>query len=359
MIKIFTVLIFISLIQAVLGHEVKYGENTEWVPLPKYNKALGEASAKTAQKGALKFIDSLSGELKKKVLFDFDAKSRSEWSNLPASFVKRTGVSIGELSEGQRKALFDFLSVSLSEKGYKKVADIIAAEAFLTQEPQAKRIMWAPEYYWISFYGDPKKDKKWAWQLDGHHLVVNMTIDDGEVVSVSPSFIGSNPAYFEFKGKKYEVMDAMHKAGFDLFQSLSEEQKKKALLKNIPRDLSVGPGKDGHVPDVIGLKLADLSGTQKALALRTIRQWMGIQPKENMVLRMTEIEKGLEQTYFAWVGEYGVNKKAYYRIQGPSVIIELLAMKSNVGKPVGKGHYHTMYRNLSLDYGEKSSGDFE
>lgn len=354
MIRVLIVSMFLGIVPLLLGHEVKYGENTEWVPLPKYNKTLGEASGKTAKKGALSFLNSLGEKLEKKVLFDFEAKSRSEWSNLPASFVERTGVSIGELSEGQRKALFDFLSASLSEEGYKKVADIIAAEAFLTQEPQAKRVMWAPEYYWISFYGNPKTDKKWAWQLDGHHLVVNMTIDDGEVVSVSPSFIGSNPAYFEFKGEKYEVMDAMHKAGFELFQSLSKEQKKKALLKKIPHDLAVGPGKDGHVPTMIGLKLDGLSEAQKTLALKAIRQWVAIQPKGNLSLRMQEIEKGLEQSYFAWVGDYGINKKAYYRIQGPSVIIELLAMKSNVGKPVGQGHYHSMYRNLSLDYGVAS-----
>ena len=51
-------------------------------------------------------------KMKKKIsMFPLDSKKRFEWSNLPAGIVDRAGISIGELSDLQRKLLFDFFSI--------------------------------------------------------------------------------------------------------------------------------------------------------------------------------------------------------------------------------------------------------
>ena len=92
-----------------------------------------------------------------------------------------------------------------------------------------------------------------------------------------------------------------------------------------------------------------MTASQKALLLAAIKPWLSIQPSENAVPRMAEIEADLDRTSFAWIGANEVNTPAYMTIRGPTVIIELLLTGGNVRS--GKGHYHTIYRNPTLEYG--------
>ncbi len=340
---------------ATLGaHEAVVDTHAELIPIPPYTRTHGEPGGTAALAAAQVFLDSFDASARAEMMFSLSASERAGWSNLPAGTVRRAGVSVGEMSDAQRALLFDFLSASLSPLGYKNVMDIMAAEAFLSTDRRAQRLMWAPENYWISFYGTPGPDAPWGWQYGGHHLALNVSVEDGSIESASPSFVGTEPAVFTYNGTEYAAVVDMHKAGYGVYLALSAAQKRTADAGNVPDDILTGPGEDGTVPRTIGLRADSMTANQQRLLLRAIEQWVLIQPDENGKPRMEAIKDEIDDTYYAWVGTTEVNTPSYMRIQGPTLVIELLSTGGNVGQSaVGLGHYHTIYRNLANEYGSQ------
>lgn len=244
-------------------------------------------------------LASLSPAQRTQVLFAFDSDRRAAWSNLPAGIVQRTGLSIGDMSDEQRALLFAFLASSLSADGYETVANTLAAETFLSADPRADRLLWAPENYWLSIFGTPSAEAPWAWQFGGHHLALNIAIEGNRVETMSPTFIGTEPAVFTLNGVDYQVVRDMHLAGYALFTALDAAQQSAADAGMIPRDVLTGPGADGTIPDLIGLSAADMSPEQRALLLATISEWVSVQPDANADLRMTELRENIDEIHFA------------------------------------------------------------
>ena len=328
------------------AHEAPTHEHAELVPIPQYDPPFGEAGAAASLQAAEAFLASLDGSTRAEIIFDLDAEERTGWSNLPARYVSRAGISVGELSDDQRRLLFDFLASSLSEEGYRRVMEVMAAEAFLSDARLSSMLSKiAPEYYWISFYGTPSATSPWGWQFGGHHLALNLSVEGNRTRAMSPSFVGIEPTIFTHKGVEYEAMVDMHKAGYALYSALDSTQKAAADAGAVPRDVRTGPGKDGVVPPTIGLSAAEMTAKQRSLLLAAIDRWVSMQPSENAVRRMAELEADLDRTHFAWSGVNEVNGKAYLVIQGPTLIIELVSRGGD------SGHYHTIYRNPTLEYG--------
>ena len=338
-----------SLSPACEAHEAPTHEHAELIPIQEYRLPFGEASAQASLQAAEAFLVSLDEGTKAKLIYDLDAKERAGWSNLPARVVSRAGISVGELSDDQRKLLFDFLASSLSKEGYRRVGEAMAAEAFLSDAWLARLRGWSPEKYWISFYGTPSAKSPWGWQFGGHHLALNLSMEGNRVKSMSPSFVGTEPAIFTYDGVSYEVGVDMHRAGYALYDALDDAQKSAAAAGELPKRLLTGPGKDGVVPPAIGISVADMTVIQKGLLLAAINQWVSIQPSENAQRRMAELETNLDRTTFAWTGTNEVNTPTYMIIQGPTLLIEFLSRDGNVRS--GRGHYHTVYRNPTLEYG--------
>lgn len=343
--------LFLSL--PLYAHESPSHEHAEIVPIPAYSQPYGEASGAASLQAAEALLATFDEETRAQFMFEFDGETRAAWSNLPAGIVDRTGISIGEMSDEQRELLFVFLASSLGEEGYESVAEVIAAETFLSTDRRAERLQWAPENYWLSFFGTPSADAPWAWQFGGHHLGLNISIDGNRVETMSPSFIGTEPAVFTVNGVDYEAVRDIHLAGYAVFTSLDADQRKAADAGEVPEDVLTGPGADGVIPPVIGLSAADMTADQQALLLAAIAEWVTVQPSENAEPRMAEITAGVDELSYAWTGTDEVNTPTYMRIQGPTLIIEMLSTGGNVGDSAeGAGHYHTMYRNPTMEYGK-------
>ena len=172
---------------------------------------------------------------------------------------------------------------------------------------------------------------------------------------MSPSFIGTEPSVFTLAGQDYEVVRDKHLAGYGLFQALNQDQQLKADEVNIPKDIVAGPGNDGVRPGKIGLSAADMTADQRRLLLHVIRLWVAVQPDEDADTRMQELEENLDHISFAWRGDETVNTPTYMRVQGPTLIIELLSTGGNIGESaIGAGHYHTIYRNPVKEYGMRN-----
>ena len=345
-------LLFITFTTVAVSHNAPNHTHEDLIPIPEYKLPYESASGDSATKSINSFLATFDENEKENFMFSLDSKKRFEWSNLPAGIVDRAGISIGELSDLQRKLLFDFLASSLGKSGYEYVGGVMAAEAFLSNDKRATRLKWHPNNYWLTIFGTPSHENPWGWQFGGHHLAINMSIDNNKIISMSPTFIGTEPAIFTLKGIDYEVVIDMHHAGYTLFESLNSKQRKQADAKKVPKDILTGPNEDEIVPPKIGISASDLSSKQKKLLVETIDNWVSVQPAENADQRLNEIRSNLDLLSFAWIGSNEVSTPTYMRIQGPTVIIELLSTGGNVGENAeGQGHYHTIYRNPTSDYG--------
>jgi Protein of unknown function (DUF3500) len=276
------------------------------------------------------------------------------WSNFPVSDVPRPGLTLGSLSTTQRDAATHLLQVLLSPKGYQKVLEIMGSDQALADA--GTPFSSGTAYYTIGIFGSPSTATPWMLQYGGHHLALNITIAAGHGV-LTPTLTGAQPALYTSHGKTVRALAQENDKAFALLNALDDAQRKQAILNYRVGDLVLGPGRAGETIQPEGLKATALNEKQLGMLLDVISEWTGIINEAYAIPRMAEIKAGLDDTYFAWSGptthEPGKNGSAYYRIQGPKLVIEF--------SPQGVGgdltmHVHTMYRDPTNDYGIKFTG---
>ena len=271
------------------------------------------------------------------------------WSNLPAGMAgfERNGVRIGDLNAAQREAMYDFLAVALSRAGIELVHGVIAAEGVLADASRASRLGWHPDNYWLAFFGEPSASGDWSWQFGGHHLALNVAVTGG-VMSMSPSFIGIEPAAFALDGSELAPLSDHAAGAVALLDALPAEQRDAAIVGGRPRDLYAGAGRDGVTPPTEGSRVAGWPAERQRQLLDLISLWVGVMPPAAAERRLAEIEAELPELRFAWHGPAGGSGSIYYRIQGPTLLIEF-STRGSLGAE--GGHYHSIYRNPSSEYG--------
>jgi hypothetical protein len=298
------------------------------------------------------FLASLDDAQRQKVLFAFDdAQQRARWSNLPVTMVPRGGISLKDMTPPQRSAAMAMLAAALSKPGLDKVQKIMEGDAVLASEASNRTAMFGRDLYYFSILGKPSAQDPWMLQFGGHHLALNITIA-GERGVLTPSFVGAQPAVFTRGGKTVRPLASESDKAYALLQSLDESQRKQAILSYRVADVVLGAGQDGRSIEPEGLKVSAMNERQRALLLELIGEWAGIVHDSAAAARMTEIKATLADTWFAWSGPTtlvkGSNVTAYYRIQGPTLVIEYAPQG---GDPAL--HIHTMYRDPTNDYGRK------
>jgi hypothetical protein len=213
--------------------------------------------------------------------------------------------------------------------------------------------MFGKDLYYISIMGTPSEKTPWMLQFGGHHLALNITIA-GERGVLTPSLIGAQPALYTFNGKTVRPLVGESDKALALLNALDEGQRKQVIIGSRMADLVLGPGQDGKKIQPEGLKAASMNEGQRAMLLDVISEWAGIIHESATAARMAELKADLGETWFAWSGPTtaaeGKNITAYYRIQGPHLVIEY-APQSLGGDPAL--HVHTMYRDPTNDYGER------
>jgi hypothetical protein len=300
-------------------------------------------------------LNSLDGTQRKSVLFAFDdEEQRARWSNFPVQMVPRAGVSLGQLTPSQRSAAMGLLSAALSRRGLEKVQEIMEGDELLKANGRGGS-MFGRDLYFISFLGTPSEGSRWMLQFGGHHLALNLTIA-GEQGILTPSLTAAQPASYTLNGKVVRPLGKENDKAFALLAALDENQRQQAILNYRVSDLVLGPGKDGKTIQPEGLKASGMNDRQKAMLLEVISEWAGIVHDSAAAARMVEIKAGLAETWFAWSGptatEPGKNGSAYYRIQGPNLVIEYAPQRMG-GDPTM--HVHTIYRDPVNDYGRKTA----
>ncbi|MBO1326571.1 DUF3500 domain-containing protein [Acetobacter sp. TBRC 12305] len=273
------------------------------------------------------------------------------WSNFPVSDVPRPGLQMGHLTPDQRAAAFHLLQTLLSARGYQKVQDIMGSDQALADSgtPFAS----GKAVYTIAVFGQPSQATPWMVQFGGHHLGLNVVIDGTHGV-MTPTLTGAQPAIYQRDNRTVRVLAGENDKAFALLAALDPAQRQKAILPYKVEDLVQGPGHDGETLVPEGIKGSDLTAAQKDMLMDVIGEWAGIINDAYAAPRLKEIRDTLDDTWFAWSGptthEPDRNGSAYYRIQGPRLLIEF--------SPQGVGgdpslHVHTVYRDPTNSYGSR------
>lgn len=295
------------------------------------------------------FLATLDDAQRGRVSFAFDdADQRQRWSNLPVNMAERRGLRLGDLKANQRAAAMQVLAAALSKMGYEKVVGIVESDEVLRKESGPGAPPFGRDEFFLSFMGRPSVTAPWMIQFGGHHLALNITIA-GEQGVLTPSLIAVQPARFMLEGRTVRPMGRETDKAFELARSLTNEQRKQAMLGSEMRDLVLGPGHDGETIQPEGLKASALDAAQQKLLLELVGEWSGIIHDEAAMAKLTEIKAHLAETWFAWSGPLEPGK-GYFRVQGPTVIIEYAPQR--LGGDVTM-HIHSMYRDPTNDYGRK------
>jgi hypothetical protein len=299
------------------------------------------------------FLSTLDENQRNSVLFAFDdEKQRARWSNLPTSFVRRGGISLKEMNTAQRAAALAVVASALSARGFEKVQQIMEGDE-VNKINEGNNPMFGKDLYYISFLGKPSEKDPWMLQFGGHHLALNITIAAERGV-LTPTLTGAQPALYTSNGKTVRPLGQESDKALALLSALDENQRKQAILSYRLADLVLGPGQDGKTILPEGLKASAMSERQRAILLDLMSEWAGIIHESAAAARMAELKADIDETWFAWSGPTtaapGRNITAYYRIQGPHVVIEYAPQRLG-GDP--SMHVHTMYRDPTNDYGRR------
>lgn len=301
-------------------------------------------------RAAKRFLLVLNDAQRRAAHYDLESPERTRWTNAPARG-DLGGVALGELNGAQLRALLDLLASVLSEKGYSRIREIMLGDDLRAVIDGRRNTGVGIEAFRFAVFGEPSATSRWAMQLDGHHLALNVTLD-GDAWSMSPSFIGTFPQEFSVAGVKMRPLAAQTDLAFEFVNSLTPEQRALAVIGARRGAMRAGAGRDGVVPEPSGIPCKMLNKTQKNKLLALASQWFGLMPPRHVRAQKKRFIDALDETWFSWSGPLAAGSDVSWAIQGPSVIMEY-ANDARGGSSGGNpaDHVHTIYRDLDREYG--------
>lgn len=308
--------------------------------------ARAHAPEEEMAEAAVHFLAALPPDLKAKAVFAWDDAEKFNWHFIPKS---RKGLSIKEMRGDQRSLAYGLLSSALSHRGYLKATTIMSLEQILQDIEQGRGPVRDPDLYFVSIFGQPSAKGTWGWRFEGHHLSMSFTMVNGKYVSATPSFFGTNPGEVrEGPRKGLRVMGEEEDLGRALAKSLSPEQAKLAIFsETAPPDVITGADRNARLLEPLGLPLAKLNAKQAETFWRIVETYVGRARGELASAELAEIKaSGPDKLHFAWAGPLEVGKGHYYRIQGPTFLIEYDNTQNNAN------HVHAVWRDLKNDFGD-------
>jgi hypothetical protein len=296
------------------------------------------------------FLSSLDNKQKAQAQYSFDSAERYRWHYVPLN--DRKGISINELNAQQKDAAIALMKSSLSENAYKKASQIMALETVLKaiENRQESDHYRDPGKYYFTLFGTPSASSVWGWRLDGHHLSFSFSSENNKIVSGTPGFMGANPAVvLSGPEKGLEILKEENELAFEFLKALNAEQLTKAIIDTeAPGDIITVNSRKAMIDNTNGIAFSTLTAPQKAIFIKLLSLYIHRYTRLFAASMMHDIEvAGMDKLIFAWAGskENGVGNKRYYRIKGPTIIIEYDNTQNN------GNHVHTVVRDLQHDFG--------
>lgn len=296
------------------------------------------------------FLHSLTAEQKARATFEFDDEERINWHFIPR---ERKGLPMKEMTPQQRLLAHALMNTGLGFRGAAKAVTIMSLEEVLYQiegADEAKRAAVRekrdPEKYFVSIFGTPDPKGTWGWRIEGHHMSLNFTIKDGQLLRATPSFMGTNPGELRqgpLTGLR--VLGKEEDLGRELVKSLDETQFKTALFDVVaPKEMLTEAAKKVDPLKPEGLSDAQLNADQKAKLHVLIDEYLTRLRPEIAEETWAEIEKN-GPVFFAWAGGKERGEPHYYRVQGKTFLIEYDNVQGNANHP------HSVLRSFDGDFG--------
>ena len=318
-----------------------------------------DRSSSAMASAATKFLDSLTPDQRQEATFAFNADERLRWHFIPTEMYPRKGLLVKQMTEPQRRLAHDLLKAGLSQRGYMTASQIMDLETVLDEieaaqrtretSPRGQPLVRDPEKYFFSIFGTPSTHDTWGWRVEGHHVSLHFNVVNGSLVAAAPTFFGSNPAEVREGPKKgLRILGAEEDGARALVESLDASQREKAIFrKEAPGDIITMANVkiDPLAPE--GIPMSALNANQRALLTKLIDVYTGYMAADIAADRVARLKKaGEDKIVFAWAGPVERGKKHYYRVQGPTFLIEYDNTQNDAN------HIHSVWRDFSGDFGQ-------
>ena len=306
--------------------------------------ASAHVGAEEMSETAESFLTELTPEQRTKAVFDFKDGERFDWNFVPKD---RKGLPLKEMTKKQKDATHALLDASLSQRGFVEATTIMSLESIL-HDLENKSPKRDPNLYYVSIFGSPT-NATWGWRFEGHHLSMNFTIVDNKVVCATPVFLGANPGEVKDGPKKgLRVLAKEEDLGRELVKLLDEDQKKVAVITNeAPKEIITKNDRRAERQSPDGISFAEMNREQGELLLKLVKQYIYRFREEIADDDWRKIQKaGWDKIHFAWAGGLEKGQGHYYRIQGPTFLLEYDNTQNNAN------HVHCVWRDFENDFGE-------
>lgn len=305
----------------------------------------GHEAATEMVAAAKTFLAALNAEQQKQATYTLTDPERENWNFVP---IARQGLPLKKMTTEQNALSLALLRTGLSHTGVARANAVIQLELFLKELEKDTKGRRDPTLYFVTIFGEPSTEKSWGWRFEGHHLSFNFTIVDGKHVFFVPSFIGTNPAEVRSGPRKGErVLAQEEDLGLAFVNSLDAAQKKIAIFSNEALKEIVTTNKKRVDPlSPTGIAVAQLKPAQREKLLALVRlylSWWRPELADENFAKITAA--GLDKITFAWAGGLDRSKQTYYRIQGPTFLIEFDNFQGD------GNHIHTVVREFKGDFG--------
>jgi hypothetical protein len=301
------------------------------------------------------------------LLYPADSPVKRDWSYWPRD---RGGLKLDLMHTKHRALAHELLWSALSASGYHKIINIMQLE-YVLQPTSATGFPRGAEDYTVALFGDPSAEAPWGWRFEGHHVSLNVSVVPGGGVSVTPTFLGADPAEVGFGPLAgVRVLRVEEDVARELVTSLTPAQRAKAILagdpkfnaeaakfgfvyadntpwdllsSNIMKEPSAWEGwRNDLKPD--GIRVAELSREQRALVAALLQEVLGTYRPEIAAQYWANID--LDDLSFAWIGSLERKQPHYYRIQGVDFLYEYDNAQGN------GNHIHAVWRSRAGDFGD-------
>ena len=293
------------------------------------------------------FLSSLSPKLRAQVTLPLEGDDRFRWHYFPQEMFARKGVKLKEMNPAQRSAAHVLLRSALSTQGYLKATQIMQLEKILGAL-EGGGIDRDPELYSMMLYGAPSRDRPWGWRIEGHHLSLIFVAVKPDLIAMTPAFMGSNPA--EVPAGPHaglRILKAEQDLARSLLASLDESQRSRAvIMTDAPRDIITGNSRTVALRDPAGLAASDMTDSQREMLRELMGEYVQNMQPAIAQRQWEKIERaGFEAVHFAWAGSAERGQPHYYRVHGPTALIEYDNTQN------GANHIHSVWRDPQDDFG--------
>ncbi|HEY0711009.1 MAG TPA: DUF3500 domain-containing protein, partial [Polyangia bacterium] len=260
----------------------------------------------------------------------------------------RPGLPLRNMTADQRAKALAFVKTGLSESGLRKADGIRSLELVLrAQENSNAR---DPDGYFLAIYGQPGTTGDWAWHFEGHHLSLHYTLSDCVRVVSVPALFSTNPAQVQ------TAVAGAPPVGTRVLAKEEDLARELATLLNADpqkRGLAILAGQSRDVPDSAakptrltpaGLPASAMNAAEQAKLKDLIAEYASAMAAPLAAERLQRIQDaGFDKVTFLWSGSIAPTAAPYYRVQGPTFLIEYL----DAGN-----HLHTAWREFTGDFGD-------